>query len=248
MRSLLLASAALCLTAGVAMAQVSSSSPAPTGAPQAAPASPAPGASPGNMAPASGTQAGSTGMSGMSANNPPAPTTATGGLTGESSATTATTPHYNGQNEVSPPAGQATAEGAAGGTAGNGSMGMNSSSGGTKTASSVGATGYSHSARSYGGAMSLPENATPGAYLKIASKAIKQHDKMLADEALSHAETRMLTRAVPASSGAAVDDSPGVTAIEHAREALASGDYDTAASDTRMAMHDRHGMMGGPTQ
>jgi len=102
----------------------------------------------------------------------------------------------------------------------------------------------SHTAMGYGGSAALPENADTNTYLRIASKAIKQHDKMLADDALSHAETRMLTRAVPASEGATADDSPGITAIEHARQALTSGDYQTAASDTRMAMHDHHGMMG----
>lgn len=256
MRSLWLASAAFCMTAGVAMAQTTSASPAPTGAPNAAMASPAPGASPGNMAPSTGTSGSSDAMpagpaassggmsSGSMSSSSPTPPTATGGLTSGSASTAATTPHYNGQNSVSPPAGQANAMGASGGTMGADSTGMKSSSSGQMASTHVGSA-MAHTAMSGGGYMALPENAEPGTYLRIASKAIKQHNKMLADDALSHAETRMLDRAVPASSGATADDSPGVTAIEHARQALASGDYETAASDTRMAMHDRHGMMGG---
>jgi hypothetical protein len=165
-------------------------------------------------------------------------------MTAGSASTAASAPHYNGQNSVSPPAGQANAMGSSSGTMGAESTGMKPSSSGQMAATHVDSA-MAHTAMSGGGYMALPENAEPGTYLRIASKAIGQHNKMLADDALSHAETRMLDRAVPASSGATADDSPGVTAIEHARQALASGDYNTAASDTRMAMHNRHGMMGG---
>jgi len=115
-----------------------------------------------------------------------------------------------------------------------------------------------HTAMGYGHSMMLPADADAKTYLHIAATAIKHHDKALAEEALSHAETRLLTRAVPAAAAASPDDSTAVTAIEHAREALMSGDYSTAASDTRMAMHAHHGMgmspmggsdaMGGPSQ
>ncbi len=88
----------------------------------------------------------------------------------------------------------------------------------------------------------LPENASADRYLHIASDAIKHHNKGIADDALSHAETRLLTRAVPASSDM-TDDSPRISAIEHARHALASGDFQTAADDTRQAVHGH--MMGG---
>jgi hypothetical protein len=174
----------------------------------------------------------------MATNMPPQATTATGGLTSGAPSTAANSAHYNGQNSISPAAGQASSEGNSGGDTTNGMSG-------TKPLPTQHvASAPTYSAGSSDSAMSLPENADPSAYLKIASKAIKQHDKMLADDALSDAETRMLTRAVPASEGATADDSPGVTAIEHARQALASGDYQTAASDTRMAMHAHHGMMG----
>jgi len=211
MRLALLASAAFCMTAGVAMAQTSMSTPAPTGAPNAAMSSPAPQASPGNMAPSSDAAA-SAASEGV---NP----AQSGGVTTSSQAAQ-TSPHYNGENSVSPPAGQANAGSATGGM--------------MKTPMA-----YSN------GAMAMPADADAGQYLKIASKAIKQHNKMLADDALSHAETRMLDRAVPASTGAQPDDSPAVTAIENARAALSSGDYQTAARDTHMAMHAHHGMMGG---
>jgi hypothetical protein len=102
-----------------------------------------------------------------------------------------------------------------------------------------------HRAMTYHHAMSLPENADARTYLKIAADAIRQHQKAMADDALSHAETRLLTRAVPASAGAEPDQSPAIDAIEHARSALASGDYRLAAADTKMAMHAHHGMMNG---
>lgn len=227
MRLALLASAAFCMTAGVAMAQTSMASPAPTGAPNAAMSTPAPQASPGNMAPgSSGMSSDATAPSSNAASsaasegvNP----AQSGGVT--TSATAAqTSPHYNGANSVSPPAGKANA----GGT------------GNEATASSQPRIG-THMAYSAGAA--VPADADAGQYLKIASKAIKQHNKMVADDALSHAETRMLDRAVPTSAGAQPDGSPAVAAIEHAREALASGDYRTAGQDTRMAMHEHHGMM-----
>ncbi len=229
MRLALLASAAICLSAGAALAQTSMTSPAPTGATNAPMASPAPQASPGNMAPTggaadSGMTAGSmapmsngTASSSQGAINP----AQSGGLTSSPKAAE-TSPHYNGQNSVSPPAGQASA--------------MTNTSG---------STGMDKTRMAYSPvAMSMPENGGVSDYLKIASKAIRQHNKAVADDALSHAETRMLDRAVPASAGAQPDDSPAITAIEHARQALSSGDYQTAASDTKMAMHERHGMMG----
>jgi len=84
--------------------------------------------------------------------------------------------------------------------------------------------------------MALPENGSVHMYLHLAKLAIRHHDTARADEALSRAETRLLTRAIPASDSSAVDQSPAITAIENARAALRSGDYATAASDTDMAM------------
>ncbi len=220
MRSVWLASAAIILSAGAAMAQTSMTSPAPTGAPNAAMA--APNASPGSMAPAGGT--------------------------------TTTTPAYSGQNSIktstttspaptgAPNAAQMTPPGASpGNTAPAKNMAMND----TAAPKPMKATMYGHGGNSGG---MMPANADTKTYLKMASEAIRHHDKARADDALSHAETRILTRAVPASTGPVADESPAITAIEHARQALAAGDYATAASDTKMAMHAHHGMMGGQIQ
>jgi hypothetical protein len=94
--------------------------------------------------------------------------------------------------------------------------------------------------------MAMPADGAPGMYLHIAKMAIMHHDKATADDALSHAETRLLSRAVPADQGSATDESPAVTSIEHARMALSSGNMMVASSDTSMAMSQiHHGAMGG---
>jgi hypothetical protein len=94
--------------------------------------------------------------------------------------------------------------------------------------------------------MTVPADADARTYLHIASDAIRHNNKMVADDALSHAETRLLTRSVPQSASIPVDDSDSVTAIEHARQAVASGDMAVAMTDTREAMHTMHGgMMAG---
>jgi len=88
---------------------------------------------------------------------------------------------------------------------------------------------------------SLPASASAKTYLHIAKMAIHDHQVARADDALSHAETRLLTRSVPASSGPTADDSPAVASIEHARAALGAGNYAEASSDTETAMHQAHG-------
>ncbi|OYV33640.1 MAG: hypothetical protein B7Z80_23485 [Rhodospirillales bacterium 20-64-7] len=75
----------------------------------------------------------------------------------------------------------------------------------------------------------LPEDASVRTYLQIAGAAIHGRDKVKADDALSHAETLVLTRAVPQSAGIPVDHSSRVEIIEQARAALASGDFSQAA-------------------
>jgi hypothetical protein len=157
----------------------------------------------------------------------------------------ATTPGYGGQNSIktsatpaptgAPDAPQVTQPGMSPGNMAPGNSGMNASNGAHMKSS----TSYNRSMMT-----GLPADADAKTYLHIAAGAIRQHNKMMADDALSHAETRMLTRAVVASAGAQPDESPAVTAIEHARQALSSGDYATAAADTKTAMHAHHGMMG----
>jgi hypothetical protein len=91
----------------------------------------------------------------------------------------------------------------------------------------------------------LPANANTGTYLHIAKMAIHKHELARADDALSHAETRLLTRSVPADSGSLADNSPAVSSIEHARSALSAGNYAQASSDTDTAMQQAHGDIGG---
>ncbi|MBU6449235.1 MAG: hypothetical protein KGQ26_06360 [Rhodospirillales bacterium] len=88
------------------------------------------------------------------------------------------------------------------------------------------------------GSGGMPENAGPRAYLHMAQHAIEHQDKARADSALSHAETRLLTRSVDAGSAMSTDQSPAVKAIEDARNALSSGDYTTASQDTANALQE----------
>jgi hypothetical protein len=116
------------------------------------------------------------------------------------------------------------------GTMGSGSSGMSAMN-----------TGMTHTHHVWSG--SMPADADAHTYLKIAAMAIKHHDKATADEALNRAETRMLTRSVPAS-GSMADDSPGVTAVENARQAVDAGNFHEAMMDTDMAMHHHMGGSG----
>jgi hypothetical protein len=138
------------------------------------------------------------------------------------SSSTATAPSYNGQNAVTNGESKSTDTGPLG----------------QKTAASgEGMSGTNHWA--YG---AMPENGDARTYLRIARLDIQHHNRSGADEALNRAETRVLTRSVPAS-GSMTDDSPMVTAIENARQAVDAGNYHEAALDTDMAMH--HHMSGG---
>ncbi len=82
----------------------------------------------------------------------------------------------------------------------------------------------------------MPANAGPRVYLHIAKSALDHHDFTRADEALSHAETRLLTRSVVQSSTAPTDHSPAVTAIENARHAAQAHNQMAALSATDEAM------------
>jgi hypothetical protein len=83
-------------------------------------------------------------------------------------------------------------------------------------------------------------------YLRQARAAIRQHSSAQADTMLSNAETIILTRAVPQTTGPTPDNSPRVTAIENARTAVKQGNWSAAAQYTDMAIHS-HGMMNGST-
>ncbi len=80
----------------------------------------------------------------------------------------------------------------------------------------------------------LPQNASATTYLHIAKSAISHHNVSLADDALSHAETRLLDRAVPQGQ-ISPDDSPTIQSIESARQALHAGNYSQASADTKQA-------------
>jgi len=87
---------------------------------------------------------------------------------------------------------------------------------------------------SHSGSTALPEDASATTYLHIAKSAIWHHNVSLADDALSHAETRLLDRSVPQGQITA-DDSPSVQSIERARQALRAGNYSQASADTKQA-------------
>jgi hypothetical protein len=80
----------------------------------------------------------------------------------------------------------------------------------------------------------LPQDASATTYLHIAKSAISHHNVGLADDALSHAETRLLDRAVPQGQ-VSPDSSPAIQSIESARQALHAGNYSQASADTKQA-------------
>jgi hypothetical protein len=208
MRFALLASAAFLMSAGLACAQTSSSTPAPDGAPNAAQASP--GESPGKMAPAGG---------GM-----------------------VSTPQYSqDQIKTSSSASAPAADGSPSAASANPGEPAGKMAPATAVGSEMSPT-PKHLAMAHGSGQTMPENADARTYLHMAADAIKHHDKFTAEEALDRAETRLLTRSVPESSAIPTDDSPAVTAIEHAHAAVAAGDFEQASIDTKEAMH-AHRMM-----
>lgn len=82
----------------------------------------------------------------------------------------------------------------------------------------------------------MPANASAASYLQIAQYATQHHNKARADEALSRAETRLLTRSVPQTSVASPDQSPAIMAITQARQALRAGDFNQASAEIDTAM------------
>jgi hypothetical protein len=83
---------------------------------------------------------------------------------------------------------------------------------------------------------------TAARYLQRARTAIQQHRGYRADTMLSNAETIMLTRAVPQSSGPVPDTSPRVTAIQNARTAVKQRNWTAAMQYTDEAIQ-HHGAM-----
>ena len=91
----------------------------------------------------------------------------------------------------------------------------------------------------------MPADASAANYLQIAQSATQHHNKARADEALSRAETRLLTRAVPQSSASSPDQSPAITAITQARQALKAGDFTQASADINTAIQHEHAWAQG---
>ena len=91
----------------------------------------------------------------------------------------------------------------------------------------------------------MPANASAATYLQIAQSAAQHHNATRANEALSRAETRMLTRAVPQTSAATPDQSPGISAITQARQALRAGNFTQASAEINTAMQHEHAQASG---
>lgn len=212
MRSLWLASTALLISTGIACAQSGPvTNPAPTGAVSAPQVTPS-GTAPGNMSPG------------------PSSTTAMSSLP-----VSHTTPAPNGAASA-PDVNSGAPPGTAPGKMSTASNGMASDT----TVQTAPGPMYSHH-HHWSSATALPQDASATTYLHIAKSAIGHHNAALADDALSHAETQLLDRAVPQGQIMA-DNSPSIQSIESARKALHAGDYSQASADTKQAASAVSGM------
>ena len=210
MRTIWLTSIALMMTTSLAFAQSTTTSPAANATPNK-PQTAAPGAA-GKTSPAP--------------SDMPAPT-----IPAATSSNTVPTP-----NGVPGIAAQTSGGAAPGKTTPTNRTRPNAS----KTASAYGATGVTRHHKKYSSMMGMPLEGSAASYLHVAKTAIHQRDKIRADDALSRAETRLLTRVVPASASAASDETPAISAIQNARKALAADNLAQASRDTDMAMHQTH--------
>lgn len=176
-------------------------------------------------------------------------------LLGTGIASAQSTPPTTSSTTTPAPTGAVASPQVSPGNASPGNMAPSSSGPGTTSMSSPsasGASGYSQSAMttpphpwhhhwSAYSRTSLPAEASPTTYLHIARSAIWHHNVTLADDALSHAETRLLNRAVPQGQ-IGPDDSPVIQSIESARQALHAGHYSQASADTKQAASAVSGM------
>jgi hypothetical protein len=74
----------------------------------------------------------------------------------------------------------------------------------------------------------LPEGSSASQYLAVAADALARNQTGLAQSALGHAETRLLSRSVPLFQTDKPSANPAVTLISQARQALGAGDVATA--------------------
>ena len=215
MRTIWLASTALLMSAAFASAQSTpATSPAPTGA-ITSPAVTPQGTSPGNMG-ANAAPGASMSMS--------APTT--NGVSSPAPNGAASAPSVTASNPAAAPGKMAPTPAA------------------SSSESAMNTTHPWHHHWMQGGqwsSTSLPADASPSAYLHIAKHAIAHHNIALADDALSHAETRLLDRSVPQGDISA-DSSPAIQSITSARQALHDGNYSQASADTSQAAGSASGM------
>jgi hypothetical protein len=115
---------------------------------------------------------------------------------------------------------------------------MNPPSGSQTTSTTASTSPATH--KSHWMAMSMPTNAGAGTYLHIANRAVMHNNAATAQEALSRAETVLLSRTVPQGS-AMPDNSPAVSSIIDARKQVASGDMGAAAASIKTAMQQAGG-------
>jgi hypothetical protein len=209
MRKIWLSSVALMMTTSMAFAQSTTTSPSANATPNAP----------------------QTSASGAPGKTPPAP----------SSIPAPSIPATTSSNTVPVPNGVPgiAAQTPAGAAPGKTTPGDSTSGSGSKMTSSDDTMGTMPHHKMHRSMLGMPPEGSAAMYLHIAKDALHQHNKMRADDALSRAETRLLTRAVPASASGA-DDAPAISAIESARKALAEGNMTQAATDTDMAMHQIH--------
>jgi hypothetical protein len=221
MRKILLASAALMLSTGLACAQSATPSPAPAGSTSGA------------MGTTPGMSAGQT--------TPPAAGMAPGAVGAPSNLTTPDSTSGMTGSRTTPAATPGTPSGATTDTGATNSQAATPSttSDTNPDMSAPKPAPMKHHMSAHTG---MPSDGTPGTYLHIAKDAIRHHNAMRADDALSHAETLMLTRAVP-QDASQVDQSPGVSTIEDARKAVKAGDMQTASSDIDKVMGQMPHMM-----
>jgi hypothetical protein len=82
---------------------------------------------------------------------------------------------------------------------------------------------------------------TAAMYLHMAKVAVANGNKAAADEYLSRAETRMLSRAVPSTEANQPINTPGIAAVRSARADVHAGNMKQASADIDTAMNELHG-------
>jgi hypothetical protein len=82
---------------------------------------------------------------------------------------------------------------------------------------------------------------TAAMYLHKAKVAVTNGNKAAAEDYLSRAETRMLSRSVPSTEAGQPINTPGIAAVRSARADVSAGNMKQAAADIDTAMAQLHG-------